>query len=462
MRLIWTKMVALSMADGYARVTGKPQCVIVHVDVGTQALGAAVHNAAVGRVPVLIFAGLSPFTQEGELRGSRTEFIHWLQDTPDQKAILGQYCRYTGEIRTGTNVKQMVNRALQFATSTPSGPVYLCAGREVLEAEIEPYQIKQDQWEAVELGGLPRNAAAKIAKLLAGAEKPLLVTGYSGRNRNIPAALVELADTVKALRVLDSAACEMCFPADHPAWLGTKQGADDSIPEADVIVVLHCDVPWIHTRCKPRDDAIIVHIDIDPLKLRMPLFYLPAQSRYLADALTSVEDIVAELKTGEAAQALSARDLAADEEARRKGYEAKLAKIAKIAEPLEDGRFGTGHLSKVLRATCPSDTIWSIEAVTNTVFAHDSIQPIEPGSWINCGGGGLGWSGGATLGIKLATDALNGGKGKFVCQIVGDGTFLFSSPASVYWVSMRYKIPVLVIVLNNKGKSRSDRSSFHN
>ena len=54
------EMVALSMADGFARLTGKPQCVIVHVDVGTQGLAAAVHNASCGRAPVLIFAGLSP------------------------------------------------------------------------------------------------------------------------------------------------------------------------------------------------------------------------------------------------------------------------------------------------------------------------------------------------------------------------------------------------------------------
>src|ERR1700712_1814075 len=98
-------MVALSMADGYARLTSKPQCVLVHVDVGTQGLGAAVHNASTGRAPVLIFAGLSPFTIEGEMRGSRTEYIHWIQDVPDQKQIVAQYCRYTGEIKSGKNVK---------------------------------------------------------------------------------------------------------------------------------------------------------------------------------------------------------------------------------------------------------------------------------------------------------------------------------------------------------------------
>lgn len=69
------EMVALSMADGYARLSGEAQCVIVHVDVGTLALAAAVHNAAMGRAPVLIFAGLSPYTIEGETLGSRTEFM---------------------------------------------------------------------------------------------------------------------------------------------------------------------------------------------------------------------------------------------------------------------------------------------------------------------------------------------------------------------------------------------------
>jgi hypothetical protein len=59
----------------------------------------------------LIFAGLSPFTIEGEMRGSRTEYIHWIQDVPDQKQIVAQYCRYTGEIKSGRNVKVWLEEA---------------------------------------------------------------------------------------------------------------------------------------------------------------------------------------------------------------------------------------------------------------------------------------------------------------------------------------------------------------
>ncbi|KAG8406040.1 hypothetical protein J3458_021381 [Metarhizium acridum] len=448
-----SEMVAMSMADGFARVTGKPQCVIVHVDVGTQALGVAVHNASVGRAPVLVFAGMSPCTLEGELRGSRTEFIHWLQDIPDQKAILGQYCRYAAEIKTGANIKQMVNRALQFATSGPQGPVYLCATREVLEADLEPYEIQQDQWDPVELGGLSQRSADRIAEALARAERPLVMTGYSGRNLQIPAVLVQLADVVKALRILDASGSDMCFPANHPAWLGMRIGAHGAIEEADVIVVLDCDVPWIPTRCRPKKDATIFHIDVDPLKQQMPLFYIPSQARYRADALIALEQILRELTGGQAARVLAERDTAATEELRNASHSKFLSKIAHAARPFASGSFGTGYLSSVLRRVCPDETIWAVEAVTNTTFIHDNIQPAVPGSWINCGGGGLGWSGGGALGIKLATDSQAGGtgKGKFVCQIVGDGTYLFSMPGSVYWISKRYSIPVLTIVLNNDG-----------
>src|SRR5215469_6502904 len=130
--------VALSAAQGYAQVSGEAQAVLVHVDCGTQNLGGAVHNAARGRVPVLILAGLSPVTAGGKLPGTRNEFIHWLQDTADQAGIVRGYAKYAHEIRTGRNAKQLVHRALQIARSDPAGPVYLTAAREVLEEPAPP------------------------------------------------------------------------------------------------------------------------------------------------------------------------------------------------------------------------------------------------------------------------------------------------------------------------------------
>src|SRR5215475_12191347 len=101
------EMVALSAAHGFAQVAGRAQAVLVHVECGTQALAGAVHNAAKGRIPVLIFAGASPFTQEGEIRGSRNEFIQWIQDVPDQRGLVRGYVKYENDIRSGRNIKQL-------------------------------------------------------------------------------------------------------------------------------------------------------------------------------------------------------------------------------------------------------------------------------------------------------------------------------------------------------------------
>ena len=451
------EMVALSIADGYARVTNKPQAVIVHVDVGTQGLGAAVHNASCGRAPVLIFAGLSPYTIEGEYRGSRTEYIHWLQDIPDQKQIIAQYCRYTGEIKRGRNVKQLVNRALSLATSEPKGPAYLVGAREAMEEDIAPYSVDQSLWTPAELGALKHLQLQQVSEALVDAVEPLLIVGYTGRIHSSVDALIELANTIKGLRVLDTTGSDMCFPADHPAWLGLKYGEDDSIRTADTILVLDCDVPWINTQCHPRKDAKIIHIDVDPLKHQMPVFYIGAIARYRADPESAINQIVGYVKTN------LYNKVSTDSYERRwsdirQKHKQRIESIALKAVPAEDGTFDCHFLVNQLRRVCPPDTIWAVEAVTNSIIVADQIQATIPGSWINCGGGGLGWSGGGALGIKLATDAQAGGtnKGKFVCQIVGDGSYLFSVPGSVYWIAQRYNIPILTIVLNNKGKSHLD------
>jgi thiamine pyrophosphate-dependent acetolactate synthase large subunit-like protein len=450
-----SEMVAMSMADGYARYSGKPQCVLVHVDVGTQALGVALHNASVGRAPVLIFAGMSPATCEGELRGSRTEWSHWVQDVPDQKAIVAQYCRYSAEIKSGRNIKQMVGRALQFATSSPMGPVYLCAPREVLEEEVPPYTLKEGAWSSVTLGALPEDGVAEIATALKGAKSPLIITGMSGRDHEVAPALAQLADQIKALRVLDTSGSEVCFPADHPAWLGMKYGVDLSISEADLVLVIDCDVPWVPTHNKPGREAKIFHIDADPLKQNMPLFYLQADRTYQADALTSIRQITSQLRNSQGTEQEPSSN---SEKSRREAHIARLVAIAEKARPNTDDSFGGGHLSSKLRELCPPDTIFAIQAVTNTSLVYDNLQPTMPGHFLNCAGGGLGWSGGAALGIKLATqyeDDANQPRGMFVVQIVGDGSFFCSFPSSVYWISRKYNIPILTIILNNGGKPLS-------
>jgi thiamine pyrophosphate-dependent acetolactate synthase large subunit-like protein len=189
----------------------------------------------------------------------------------------------------------MVNRALSFAMSDPKGPVYLYGAREPMEEDLTPYKLELEYWQPVEPAALPPNGVKTIAEALANAQEPLVIAGYTGRNHAAVEELVKLADNVKGLRVLDTGGSDMCFPANHPAWLGLRYGNDPSIKSADVILVIDCDVPWINTQCHPKDTAKIFHVDVDPLKQQMPVFYLNAIKRYRADSCTSLTQLNAYL-----------------------------------------------------------------------------------------------------------------------------------------------------------------------
>lgn len=177
----------------------------------------------------------------------------------------------------------------------------------------------------------------------------------------------------------------------------------------------------------------------------MPVFYIPAEARYKADCYTAMKQLH-EYISNDSALKQKVETYSNRCDNLQQLHDKRMSTIKEMAQPGKDGYYNASYLTAAIRKAVPEDTIFAIEAVTSTVFVADQIQPRLPGTWINCGGGGLGWSGGGALGIKLAA-----GEKRFVCCIVGDGTFLFSVPGSAYWISQRYKLPVLTIVLNNQG-----------
>ncbi|KAI0190683.1 thiamine pyrophosphate enzyme [Xylaria flabelliformis] len=451
-----SEVTAISMADGFARVTGRPQAVLVHVDVGTQALGQGIHNASVGRVPVFIFAGLCPYTESGELLGSRTEYMHWLQEPQDQKAIVRQYCRYTGEIRTGLNVKQTIGRALQFANSTPKGPVYIAGAREVLAEKIEPYSLQQEKWVPIGPSALPSDAISEISTALVQAERPLIITGYSGRDRRTPELLVALADLIPGIRVHDTGGSDMCFPFSHIASEGSRFSMHDCTKDADVILLLDCDIPWIPSRNPPPKDAKIYNIDIDPLNQQIPVSFFPAHGRWKVDCYTALTQLLNHIKSDDTlTSALQNPTYAARKEARTLVHKERLAEIASQVRLGNEDRLDINNIGSLLKTTLPDSATFVVEAVTSAQTLYDQLQPDRPGSWINCGGTGIGWSNGAVLGVKMALEDMAEGEGRngssMVCQVVGDGSFMCAAPSSSIWVASKYDVPILTVVLNNGG-----------
>jgi acetolactate synthase I/II/III large subunit len=436
-----TEMVAMSAAHGYAQVTGRAQAVLVHVDCGTQALGGAVHNAAKGRVPVLIIAGMSPATQEGEARGSRNEFIQWIQDVPDQRGLVRGYVRYENEIRVGANARQIVHRALQFAHSDPRGPVYLTAPREVLESEVPRLDIDMRRWQPLAPVGLSSDAAREIADALVGAEHPLIVTSYVGRSARAVQELVALADAL-GIGVIESVPNYMNFPTTHPCYQGVQwneRRQNDALARADVVLVVDSDVPWIGAVNQPGEGARILHIDADPLKEQMPLWYIGATLQCRADASLALAQIRAaadSLGTDPELLARRRQKLAVSHAAWQRG-------VTEREQPRE--ALTAEYLVACLREAIGEDAIVVSESVTNFHVVSQHMRRTKAGTLFSSGGGSLGYNGGAAVGVKLANpEAL-------VVAICGDGTYLFAQPSTVHWMARRYEAPFLHVVLNNGG-----------
>jgi len=439
------EMVALSAAHAYASVSRQPQAVVVHVGDGTQNLGGEMNNALRGRIPVLIFAGASPYTLDGELPGSRNEWIHWIQDARDQRGILRGFVKYDNEIRTGRNVKQLVHRALQIARSEPAGPVYLVGAREVMEEPLEPYPVDPAQFRPVEPAALTTEVTREIATALARARHPLIVTSYLGRNPDAVPALVELADLL-AVGVLESAAFCVNFPGDHPLHCGyqfttTEQNPD--LAQADVILVLDSDVPWIPTTNRPSPAAAIYAIDVDPVKPTIPMWQIAARRSAAADSKVALEQIARLVRDENLpeAQVVETRraEIAAVNQARRAALEALERPGAGVITP----QYLTACVRDLLAGT---DSLVLTEAITNYQAVADHLRPRVPGSYLGSGGGSLGWAGGGAIGAKLASPAE-----RTVVSLVGDGSYLFGVPSSAQWVARRYDAPSLTVIYDNRG-----------
>jgi acetolactate synthase-1/2/3 large subunit len=426
--------------------------VVVHVDAGTQNLGGAIGNAVRGQAPVLVFAGTAPYTMRGELPGGRNEYIHWIQDVPDQRGIMRGYAKYDNEIRTGKNVKQLVHRALQIAASEPAGLVYLTGPREVMEERLEPHAVDPAAYRPVEPAALSQPVAREIAAALGRARHPLIITGHLGRDPEAVPKLVELADLM-AIPVIESAALRVNFPADHPmhrGWQFTTHAQNPLLAQADVLLIVDCNVPYIFVSNRPSPDAAIYVVDADPLKRGMSLWHVPARRSAAANGKIALEQIAraaAELDLDPDLIETRRAQVSAAHDAQRAAWDALERPDGEVITP----QYLTACVRDLLAG---QDALILSEAVTNFQVVAEHLRLNQPGSLIGAGGGGLGWAGGGAVGAKLASPE------RTVVSLVGDGSFLFGVPSSAQWVARRYGTPTLTVIYDNRGWSAPKQSTL--
>ncbi len=424
---------ALSMAHGWAMVTGRIPAVMVHVSVGTANGVCAAMNAARENVPVLFTAGRSPLTEEG-LPGARDVYIHWAQEMFDQAGMVREIVKWDYELRNGQQLETVVDRALSIAASEPKGPVYLSLPREVLAERVVSFRYDMPgRRVAAAPPGPDKNAIDEAAQILAEAENPLIVTASAGREPAAVAALAALAERF-AIPVVQHRPRHLCLSADHPSHLGYDAGP--YLDEADAILVLECDVPWVPSLKAPRPECRVVHLGVDPLFSRYPIRGFPC-------------DLAV---TGTPASALPELAAALDRHAAKPMVEARRQRLARRREALHAGWRKTAEEAASMR---PIHMAWASACIAR-VKPEDAILVNEytlmpehcgstlPGSYFaSSPASGLGWGGGAALGAKLARPD------RLVICTLGDGSHLFGNPVALHHAAAAHKLPVLFVIMNN-------------
>jgi thiamine pyrophosphate-dependent acetolactate synthase large subunit-like protein len=449
------EQIAVSMAHGYAKATGRLGVCILHNLVGVMNGSMAVYNAYGDHVPVLVLGGSGP------LDPNDRRWIDWLHSANTQSDIVKPYVKWAEEPPTGQAILDAIGRGHKIALTPPRGPVYVTIDCGVQEARIAGGlripEIKYFQ-PPPPVAANPE-ALETAAEYLIAAEFPLIVGGRLGFNPAATAPLVDLVDLVGAAYRDDLGL--VTFPTNHPQNLGGDRAL---LSQADAILAIDCrDVAsLIAGYTTHRTDAVTDQVraergasrrkvidmslnDMSPSSwsyLKGPLAPIDLQlacdpllgMRQLADVLRR------RLSADEAGRARIARRKAmlADRhkqlrarqrEAARKGWDDTPIAPGRMVSELWDAVKGKNWLLPVRNRSGFPEGVWEFTGVGQHL-GHN-------------GGGGVGYGPGAAVGAAIA----NRDSGRLCVSLFGDGDFLMS--ASAIWTAVHYRVPMLAVINNN-------------
>ena len=444
---------AVHMAGGYAVATGRGQAVLVHVDAGTANAAMGLHNLCRTRIPVLLIAGRAPMTTFDDVTGGRDTYVHFIQEPFDQASVVRPYVKWEYNLAWPAMAHEVVSRAGAVMQSDPTGPVYLTLPREVLAAPVDAASVGaygHQNHLPVKAQGADSSAVRAIAEQLMRSENPMLVTAYAGRNREAPALIEKLA-ALCGMRVCEFNTIYMNIRRDSPYFGGYNPAAFTE--QADFGLMVDVDVPWIPKTTRVNPNAYWAQLDVDAIKRDIPMWGFPLNARIEGDSvrlITQLIEIIESSATPEFKTKAAARGLALKTaHAQNRQKAASLAQARGVVNAINPH-----YLCAVMGQKIDLHDVVLNEAIRNTMAVFEQIPREVPGSLMGLSGGGLGFSAGTALGIKLAQ------ADNRVIHFVGDGSFYFSNPSSVYSVANQYGLPILTVLLDNGGWSAVKESTL--
>ena len=383
---------ALNAAHGHYMVSGRPQAVLVHAELGTQQIGGAIQQAWWGRVPVLICA--ANMVTPGRL--------NWKKEPYDQGAMLRNCVKWDHEVGQGESFHDVLQQAFQAAISTPPGPVYVSYPVSKLSEKenIAGFSAAKK----VDLPEIESSSLEKAAEILINAVNPIIMTSYAGRNPETVGHLVELAELL-GVRVVTNPV-RMNFPANHPLCAGVEPtDGTQSRPyflSSDAILVVDYDIPYAYPNTKPNAGTGIIHIDMDFIKQGEPLWNRTPDIAIRADsaeALPALARAIRKKMTPELQSRAQERFRKIQaEHLKIRGEYRMMGKNARDNKPISPE-----WLAYCINEAIDEDTIVVNQTITPSSSVARQILRTRPGTLVACAGGTIGWALGAARGARIAT-----------------------------------------------------------
>lgn len=442
--------IAVAVAFGYARATGRLTPTAVHNVVGTMHAAMAIYEAWVGRTPIMVFSGTGPMSTP-----ERRPWIDWVHTALVQGNLVRDFVKWDDQPHDPESVPESFMRAYRVAMTEPRGPVYLALDAGWQEAQLErPVPIPDVRKYAppTPVQGDPA-ALREVARVIAGAELPIILADRVGRNPSAVASLVALAE-VGSIPVMDLGGA-LNFPNTHPL----DATGTDLLEQADAIILLDVDQPEValvareryprgRGRSRVKPGARIAAVGLTDLLIRSTTVdfgsLVPTDLNVAADTSLALPVITEELRslmaTGSAAAAAERRRTFVQE--RRAAAQARWAEVAQhefAHNPVSHARLAQETWNAV------QGDHWIVQG--NAEGWVRRTWHVERPGCVVAGGGSAGLGTGLARAIGVALAARD--EGGYAIAFNGDGEWLYD-PACL-WTAVHHRIPLLAIVIDNGG-----------
>ncbi|MDA0664692.1 MAG: thiamine pyrophosphate-binding protein [Proteobacteria bacterium] len=422
---------AVAIAHGYAKVTEKPMAAAVHANVGLMHATMGVFNAWCERLPLLLLGATGPVNSV-----RRRAWIDWIHTARDQASMIRGFTKWDAQLASVEDSLEALARARKITSQKPMGPVYVVFDVALQETALERDPVLPDlaRYRPAPDPATPAESLAEAVRLLRGAARPVILAGRVSRAVDDWDRRVRLAEALGA-RVITDLKLSAAFPQNHPLHGGP---AAYRLSEADARIVREADVilslDWLDlggTLNQAFGDTVVsarvISATLDDQLTNGETFdhhaLPPVDLAIQATPDTVTAALLPELSRGS-----------------RKNYDRVPLPVAAIPE---SGKFGLRALAGAVVRVSANRNVALIRLPLGWPAQFTKIEhPLDHLGYD--GGAGVGSGPGIAVGAALAL----AGSGRLPVAIIGDGDYVMG--ASALWTAAHYKIPLLVVIANNR------------